>query len=205
MAQGFLRDVADDIGRFLSPHGFERQGLEYRRQVGHVISCLAVQEHSSEPRCCVDLGVHLDFLPVVGGTGAARLEAMSVTDCEIRRRLTPRPDLEDFWWSSHESGAREGLMAALETQGLPFFARLESFPGYWQSISVENLRAGTFTTLLPGVTRIRAALLLARVHAFLGDMTKCRGFAAYGLEIAPAIASGPKMAFKELLAQQPTT
>lgn len=200
MAHRFLRDVADDLGRFLPPRGFQGKDIEYRRQRGHVISCLVVQEHSSEPRCCVDLGVHLDLLPVMGGTGTAQLEAMTVTHCEIRRRLTPRPDLEDFWWAYHESGAREGLMTALESQGLPFLERLEAFPTYWQSISVDDLRAGAFTTLLPGVTRIRAALLLARVHRFLGDGTRCHGFAAYGLEIAPAVASGPKRAFKELLA-----
>jgi hypothetical protein len=205
LAQSVLRDVVADLDVFLTARGFWSKGLEYRRQRGHVFSCLAIQEHSSEPMCCVDLGVHLDFLPVIGGSTTPEPEAMTVTRCEIRRRLTPRPDLEDFWWRYHENGAREELVTALEKEGLPFFERLESFPECWQSISLDDLRDGSFSKQLPGVTRVRAALLLARVHSFLGDSHGCRGFAAYGLEIAPAIASGPKKAFRELLAQESTT
>jgi Domain of unknown function (DUF4304) len=205
LAQDFLQGVADDLRRLLPLRGFQGRDLKYRKQDGHVVSCLAVQEHSSEERCCVDLGVHLDFLPAVGGSDAVPLEVMGVTLCEIRRRLAPRPDLEDFWWAYGQAGAREGLTAALEAHGLPFFARFEAFPDYWLNISREDLRGGTFAIRLPGMTRVRAALLLARVHAFLGNGAKCREFAAYGLEITPAVATGPKRAFRELLAQQLAT
>ena len=126
---------------------------------------------------------------------------MTVAHCEIRRRLTPDPDLEDFWWA-YDDGARQELVVTLETRGLSFFSEFESFPDYWQSISIEDLRMGTFARKMPGMTRVRAALLLARLHAFLGDWVKAHDLAKYGLEVVPTIATGPKRAFKALLAQR---
>jgi len=151
--------------------------------------------------CCVDLGVHLDFLPVVAGGIPARPEAMSVTECEIRKRLTPNPDFEDFWWAYHDPHACEDVLAALQTRGLPFFEQFQSFPTFWQSISVDDLRTGKYGIFLPGLTTTRAALLLARLHACLGDQSRCRAFAEFGLEVVPAIATGPTKALKELLSK----
>jgi hypothetical protein len=153
--------------------------------------------------CCVELGVHLDFLPVIGG-GAAELEAMTVTRCEVRKRLTPRSDLQDYWWQYGDEAADEDLVAVVESVGLTFFQQLETFPDYWQHIALEDLRNETFSNYLPGMTRVRAVLLLARMHSFLGDVEGSRSLAAYGLEIVPAIASGPKKAFRELLAPHAT-
>ncbi len=201
MVHDFLRYITDDLCNLLPVYGFQGRGLEYVKQHDHVVSCIGVQTHSSEPRCCVNLGVHLDFLPILGGTGPVKLESMNVTYCEIRRRLTPSPSLDDFWWSYGEGGARQGLLAVLEEHGLPFFAKYESFPDYWLSISLEDLRAGAFATRLPGMTRVRAVLLLARVNAFVGNRARCQEIATYGLEIVPSVATGPKRAFKELLEQ----
>src|SRR5262249_36571457 len=151
----------------------------------------------------VNLGVHLDFLPVVGGAGAVSLKEMTVAHCDVKKRLAPDPDLDDYWWAYEDAGARQTLIATLETKGFPFFGDLESFPDYWLKLSPEDLRAATFGAKLPGMTRVRAALLLARLHAFLGNWQRCHEFAEYGLGIVPALAAGPKRAFKELLAQRP--
>lgn len=203
MAQPFLRALAGDIEGTLRSHAFEGTDLAFRKRRGHVISCLVVQEHSSKTKCCVDLGVHLDFIPVVGGASAIQFEAMTVPHCEIRKRLTPEANLDDFWWGYSDADARAGIVTALETQGFPFFKAFESFPDYWLGVSLGDLRSGSYQAKLPGVTRVRAALLLARVHAFLGDWPRSHDLAAFGLEIVPAIATGPKKAFKELLAQRP--
>jgi hypothetical protein len=175
MAQTLLRSPAGDLERVLLLQGFGGTSFEYRRQHGHVVSRLAVQEHSSRTKCCMDLGVHFGLLAGSRGASAAPLEAMS--RCEVRRRLTPDPAVEDFWWTYGGASASQGLVATLEVQGLPFLSRCESFPEYWPSISLEDLRAGTFSRQLPGTTRVRAALLLARLHAFLGNRTECRDLA----------------------------
>lgn len=204
MTQRFFAELTSDFERLLPPQGFQLSGLEGWKRSEGVITCLAVQKHSSEPKCCVDLGVQLAFLPVVGGGAVAGAkEPMNPTLCEVRKRLTPAPELDDFWWVYDAPGSRENLLQVLEQRGLPFLAQFESFPQYWSNISLPDLRGTSFTTKLPGMTRVRAALLMARLHAFLGNAAQCRVFAEYGLETVPAVATGPKRAFKDLLAEHP--
>lgn len=196
----FLRQLDDALREVLSANGFDGSNFEYRRQRGVVTSCLMVQKHSSDPRCCVELGVHLSFLPAAGGGGVIPHSEMTVMHCEVRKRLTPSDTDADYWWSFADPGAPQSVVDTLVSRGLPFFAGLEEFPGIWSQLSVADLQAGAFIEQLPGMTRVRAALLLARCHAFLGNKTACRQFAAYGLEIAPPLASGPKKALRDLVA-----
>ena len=196
----FVGDVNQAIGELLSAHDFRAEHLQYWRHLGHVISCIDIQEHSSEPRCCVNLGIHLDFVPCGDGRMPHAPE-MSSVECEIKRRLTPSGEDDDFWWW-YEPGADRSLVAALRQHGLPFLQPFHRFPDYWTAISMDDLKSGEFVRMMPGVTRVRAALLLARAHAFLGNASMRHALAAYGMEIAPAMASGPRKALKELLAER---
>lgn len=199
-----LDEVARDLVAALRSHAFQGEGFEYRRQRGHVISCVALQKHSSAPLCCVDLGVHLDFLPPVGSSEPSQPATMTPSHCEVRRRLTPEPGSDDHWWPLDDHKSAGQIAETFSRHGLAFFHARETFPKYWAEISLDDLRSGGFQAKLPGVTGVRAALLLARVHAFLADWTSAEAFAKYGLEHAPAVASGPKRALRDLLSRQPT-
>src|SRR5690606_15772339 len=60
--------------------------------------------------------------------------------------------------------------------------------------SIENGNLG----ILDSMTKIRACLLLARMHEHLGNYNKCIEVATFGLKIA-GMAVGPKKAIKDIL------
>jgi hypothetical protein len=53
-------------------------------------------------------------------------------------------------------------------------------------------------TLLASLTKVRAALLLARMHEYLGNRTKAIDAANFGIKISGS-AVGPKKAMRDIL------
>lgn len=195
-----VANLKADFKARLIPLGFVGTGLEYAAKKGHVLECLDVQDHSSGTKCCVNLGVHLDFIPSSDSGERVDFPGVKLSDCELSRRLTPSPGKSDSWWSYEDAGAREHLLSVIEERVPSFFQPFEDFPEYWQEVSINDFKTDAIRHLLPGLTHTRAALLLAQVHKYLGEWAECGLFAEYGLEVAPSIATGPKKKLRDLLA-----
>ncbi len=195
----FMKSLAGNLVPVMQREGFSGSSIEYKRLAGRIISILSVQEHSDRSKCCVNLGVHLDFLPAVPGNTTVAIGEMSQSQCEIKKRLVPGHGLSDYWWEYRAGDRAVGnIIASFQEDGRSFFGRFAAFPLFWTSIDVERLKED-FSGLLPGVTRVRAALMLARIHKFNGSNARCREFAEFGLSVAKPMASGPKRELKRLL------
>lgn len=143
--------------------------------------------------CCVNLGIHLAFLPTVLGHPA---DPKRITEslCEFRRRLAPQGE-SDCWWeygNDEREAARsaDNLVDLVQSVALPHFDRFGVFPVSFEGITPQALAAGDFSVLPGDMTAPRAALVMARIAAHLGHPDRAREFAEFGLASVSAQGVG---------------
>ncbi len=198
----FVQILAKQLSEPLAKKGFKRvaDDLWVRFRNGHDINVISVQKHSSSSNVCVNIGVHYDFLPKVGTLDLPREGSIELADCEIKFRLAPDKGQRDHWWSIEPN-------SAVEISDL-IFARTDDIFDQYEiagdssshditAIVPEDLD-GEIPAVVSSLTKVRASLLLARLHEFRGDLEKAAGFANYGLRVA-GMAVGPKKMLKEVL------
>jgi hypothetical protein len=191
---GALREV---LGPQLRADGFRGSGANYRRFRDPVIQIINVQGSRDGGECCVNLGVHLAFLPTVAGQPPDPRK-LTESECEFRRRLTPE-GLQDQWWSygwdepsSKESATR--LAALFREYGKPHLDAWSAFPGLYAAVTVDDLEVRRLGALPGWQTSARAALAFARVHAHLNRRERAREFAEWGLKhLGRATALQPEL------------
>ena len=141
--------------------------------------------------CCVNLGIHLTFLPTVLNRFA---DPRKITEslCEFRRRLAPHGQ-SDCWWrygdnESEASRSADKLVEVVAHAGFAHFDRFRTFPVSFEGITPQALAAGDFSILPGDITRTRAALAMARIAAHLGQTERARQFANVGLATITGMA-----------------
>ena len=167
----------------------------WNRQSDCDLNVVWLQKHSSENSFCVNLGVHYTFLPKSGTEAPLGSEAIEVPDCEIKLRLTVQDAVKDQWWPLTLESVRE--VAALMTgRGLAVFDWYR-LAGPIAKMEAKDIESGSLG-LLASLTKVRACLLLARMHERLGSREQCIEAATVGLRLA-GMAVGPKKALKDIL------
>ncbi len=181
----------------LKQSGFREtdSGTFVRKNDTHEISVIWIQKHSSESKVCVNLGVHYDFLPKVGSSEFVEGDDITQPDCEIKKRLTPDPSQNDYWWSLGAVEADE-IARLVDESALPYFGQyaLDSEIG---SI-IPGQFEGDLPALLSSLTKVRACLLMARIYEIKGEPSLASEFAKLGIKVA-GMAVGPKKVLKEIL------
>jgi hypothetical protein len=167
------------------------------------IDAVWLQVNSEKTGCTLNLGVHLDFVPTKTGK-VADVSTIGIGEWEINTRLIRDPRSGDEWWpfgrgkSDAEASARD-LTLAFSSRGLALFERFNALPGPFAAVTPEAIDAGTADPeTLPSLTRPRAALLLARIYAHLGDSVKAKEFAEVGMRHL-SVGSNLKRPLRELL------
>lgn len=161
---------------------------EFRRSRSPYLDLVGWQQRSDAEAGCVNLGVHLDFLPPPSSDNLSPLDC-SIGNCAIETRLTPSPDLWDFWWvfgDAEDEAVRSAgdLECCFAERGLEFFDYYSGLPGPFGLVTVDSLRSGAY---LRDAIRghfdspALAALALARIHKHLGDWQKAAAFAQFGI------------------------
>lgn len=159
--------------------------------------CIEFQLRSDEVVYCVNLGVHMDFLPDLVKRGGAYDAGFTQADCEIKQRLAPSGE-SDHWWAIGDEVQAFSMLACLKECGVPFFDQFNGLPGPFGSITPETVGDDSAIALLPTMTRVRRILLLARIHEYLGDSERGLEWARFGMKNA-GMAVGPKVAFKDII------
>ena len=166
--------------------GFSGSGKHFRRVNGEVINAINIQGNNYGDSCAVNLGWHLTFLPVSWRNVLPDTRKIKEIDCELRTRLSP--DMKsDYWWKygglldSPTESARH-LIATYLNSGEPYFRQYDSIEKIASMISVDEIKRGVYLQVFGGITDVRAALMMARIHVHLGNVIKAREFAAVGLE-----------------------
>lgn len=192
-----LQQVADAAMReALNGAGFRRAAAgTWNRRKGDELNVLQLQKHSGNELFCVNLGVHFTFLPKAGTEAPLDGDHIEFPDCELKLRLTDRASARDQWWPIAVSSVDQ-LTDLVYSRGLPILDsyRLDGPIAALDGASIEQGRSG----LLSSITKVRACLLLSRVHERLGNHDKCVEAARIGLTLA-GMAAGPKKALKDIL------
>ena len=194
----FSNDVDERLSSVLLDSGFSGGDLRWVRVRDQFIDCVDIQIRSDDAACCVNLGEHLSFLPVVGGSAPIDLGRMSSVDCEIRARLAPDGE-PDYWWGFGSGFSDvEDLVGCFKESGEAFFRKYRDFPKPFADVEMSNIGSEPTIELMPMMTKIRRILLIARMYDYLNDVVKAVEWADFGKQNA-GMAVGPKSAFREIL------
>jgi hypothetical protein len=184
--------------------GFVGDGERFLRRTGEVIHAIGLQEAKGGGSCCVNLGLHLAFLPLTTNVVPEPGDLVRAESCEFQWRLTPA-GYSDYWWAWEQGAAAHLPLSMLagahsspldaayhlvETwveHGEPALARLSSPHQVAGHVTIDALDVrGTDGRVVPeyAFTPGRAALTMARIQRHLGHEEMARRFAQAGLERA---------------------
>lgn len=196
MAIKSLNQIEEALYSALSDAGFVQGENGWTRVRDQFIDCVDVQVRSDNAACCVNLGEHLRFLPVAGGSEPVNINGMSSIDCEIKSRLAPEGKTE-YWW---ELGGDDALdvVECFHDRGEGFFRRFTNLPKPFSDIAMSEIDNDETLDLLSTMTKVRRILLIARVYDHLNDADNATAWAEFGKQNA-GMAIGPKSAFREIL------
>jgi hypothetical protein len=174
-----------DFAPFLRGDGFKGSGTTFRRIKGDAVHLLNIQGSRYGGQCCVNLGVHFSFLPTAGGGSTFDPQRLREYDCDFRERMHDAGE-SDHWWGYGETEAESqasavSLIHLYRNQGILFFQKFEQFPEVFERITPAEIDSGDLSKMPAAMTRVRAALTMARVMKHLGRFDKCRQFAEIGL------------------------
>jgi len=166
----------------------------WNRRSGDDLNVVWLQKNSLAESFCVNLGIHYTFLSKAG-TESPLGEVIDLPDCEIKLRLTAQATVKDQWWPLNSQSIRE-VVELMKSRGLAIFDAYR-LAGPIAEMEAKDVEGGNLG-LLSSLTKIRACLLLARMHEHLGNRDKCIEAATVGIRLA-GMAVGPKKALKEIL------
>lgn len=194
----FFNCLKSEFAPKLRAIGFSGSGQNFRRFRDEVIQVINIQVNKYGGSCCVNLGLHLTFLPIAGESPLTNPKKLRASSCEFRWRLAP-PGATDYWWGYEESLAAhlpfgmEGgkgrepiekardLIKTYEAYGEPRFQSVMTVEDIAQLFQPDDIGSGKPLPLY-GYTHIRGALTMARIQRYLGNEKLTRQFAEVGLE-----------------------
>lgn len=179
---GLLRD---EFAPELRKLGFKGSGSNFRRIRGDVVNTVNIQGNKYGGSSAVNLGLHLAFLPVYWNNENPDLSKIKEVDCEFRNRLAPRGK-RDYWWKYGGlfSSSTKQVSHLIETYlhvGEPAFSKYDTTAKVANMISIEEIFSGNYIEVFGGITEVRAALTMARVHEHMGNPDLARAFATAGM------------------------
>ncbi|WP_310830091.1 DUF4304 domain-containing protein [Paenibacillus pedocola] len=209
LLQLHLKPRLNQLGFMGSDHHFRKNSDE------HFIYTLVIQGNRYGGSCCMELGVHLDFLPI-GLNGKADIHNLTVYDCEFRERIEAgfpwaqrifarQPQARWFEYGESEADAIRTInrmYKVFKVRGLEYFDQFKGFPGPILSITLEHLKAERSKQRISmgAPQNLRLALVIARTHEFVGDLDSSLKFAEWGLNHLGQ-ATGLKPHFEELISR----
>jgi len=180
---GLLRD---EFAPRLRELGFKGSGSNFRRIRGEVINTVNIQGNKYGGSSAVNLGLHLTFLPVNWEDQLPDIKKVKEIDCEFRNRLAPKRK-HDYWWKygglfKSPSKQVSHLIDTYLKVGEPAFSKYDTVERVANMISIEESFANNYIEAFGGITEVRAALTMARIHQHLGNSDLAHAFATAGME-----------------------
>jgi hypothetical protein len=189
----FHSQVKEVLKPALIADGFRASGTTYRRKLGEVIHVINLQGSMYGGKCCVCLGIHLAFFPMVGSNKPCDSSEIKEPECEFRSRLKPEGQ-SDYWWGygGTESEARasaESILRLYRDVGVPYFKAFSKFPDDFVRVTPTMLSSSASLPFPSSYTIVRRVLALSRIALHTGRIADAKAFAEIGLAKAgPAFA-----------------
>ncbi len=197
--EAFFATLHNEWYPLLRHSGFKGSGQRFQRENNEVIHAIGVQVNKYGGSCCVNLGIHLRFLPLSNNQMLASGQKIRVESCEFRWRLAP-PGHTDYWWG-FESGVKAHLPLSFLDQkqqgpvkqarhlietytayGEPYLQSLMTVVDIAGTIRVEDIGRNELKSPIYAFAAGRAGLTMARIHKYLGNIEMARQFAETGLQ-----------------------
>lgn len=170
----------------LTEMGFTRRRPHWRRLQGPFIDCVNLQHSKWHDECCVNLGVHLVFLPLLVTSEMPDPARLKEVECAFRDRLTPWTKSKDwwrqygggdYWWKyrNPQKNARHLIDTFVEYAD-SYLRQFDNFPQPFDSVTTEDARRDRDKGS-PG-----QLFVWAHVHLHLQYMESARKFAQLGLD-----------------------
>lgn len=178
--------LKSDFLPVLRADGLKGSGSTFRRILAERIDVVNVQGSRYGGRCCVNVAVHFPFLPSASGIPVGEPKKLKEYDCAFRSRLHDANE-PDHWWTYGTNGSETkasvtSLVDIYRRRSARFFAKFEPFPQVFEQITPSEMDGGNLSNMPPGsLTRVLAALTMARIMNHLGCQEKCREFAEIGI------------------------
>lgn len=211
----FFACLRDEWTPLLRRLGFKGSGQRFQRDLDQVVHVIGVQVNKYGGSCCVNLGLHLRFLPFTNNQFLAPGEKIRAESCEFQWRLTP-PGYTDYWWAFEQGvkahlplglldkastgpvEAAHHLIHTFETYGEPRFQTVATVAQVSEVIQVEDIERSWPISPLYSFTPGRAGLTMARIYEYLGNWERASEFARAGLSRVGQ-AKAVRIALEELL------
>ena len=182
----FYELLRDRFAPELRKLGFKGSGSNFRRIRADVISTINIQGNKYGGSSAVNFGLHLTFLPLYWNNELPEVPKIKEVDCEFRDRLAPKGE-SDYWWKyggllSSPSSRVDHLVKTYMQVGEVAFSQFDTVEKVAGMISIDDVSSKRFIKVFGGVTDVRAALTMARVHLHLGKFDTARQFADVGLK-----------------------
>jgi len=182
----FLNALKQELSPKLREIGFKGSGQNFRRTKNEVINVLNIQVNRYGGSCAVNLGLHLTFLPMSSNTELPNLKKIQEYDCEFRTRLAPN-NKSDYWWKyddflrSPEKKAQH-LIDTYFKFGETLFRKFDSVRKIAAMFTIDDFKKKDWLYVFGDVTLQRGVLTMARIHCHLGNKSRAKEFAIFGLE-----------------------
>lgn len=204
--KAFYKLLREDFYHKLREYGFKGSGQHFRRVNGDVIHTINIQNNKYGGSCCLNLGLHLSFLPIAWPKDQMPdLGKIKEIDCAFRRRLAPEGK-SDFWWKFKGSDlfgspekSVEHLVKTYFYVGELEFGKYDTTDKIASMIPLEQIESEEYISAFGGVVPVYGALVMAKINKHLGKIGLCRDYAKSGLKVlGRATALKPEL---ELLAK----
>ena len=183
----FFALLGERLLPLLRQQGFRGSKPTLRRIDGPVIHVFNMQGSAGAQRCYLNLGAHLDFLPVSPGAAQVDPRQLSESQCAFRARIEPNPSgLSTGWpYGSTQAEAEatiDAIIGGWQSQATEFFERHGRYPDAFERW-LDGLEADA--------ARARPAQLLtgARIARQLGHRDRAQRMAATALQHVPPAAT----------------
>jgi len=169
----------------LRADGFVGSGRTFRRIRNGQIHLINVQSSSFGGQFAINLAIQPIAIPdVLGNEPDPRKIVERV--CELRRRLSESG--ADQWWSYDDSPTLERAMndakKVYEKYGRPALNAMSNPASPLATLTAEQLEKGSVELNGFGTTKVRLALMLARLREAEDRISDAASFAVFGLKHA---------------------
>lgn len=179
----FFFAVTERLNPELRRIGFLGSGRNFYRDLGQVVQTLNIQGSRYGDECCVNMGIHIAFLPILGGPETHREPPkMRPWACHFQNRLAPSGE-SDSWWPykgaglfGRPEGSATSLVRTFVNVGAPFLDEFSTLERIMNEFAYESLRDASGILPFCNVHPDRAAKLMSEVYRYLGNESESARF-----------------------------
>ena len=168
--------------------GFKGRDQLFRRVRGELVDVINIQDALQDANCCIKLGLHISFFPVVWSSlKFVDPNKLRVDDCEYQKYLAP-DNQSEYWWFFDGGGSGGSPDASVShiidtylNIGEPSFQQFQNIQDLLNALTDNKIKENEVFEVFGEVFPARAALIASRIYKHLGDNSRASEQAKIGI------------------------